>query len=331
MVAKERKDSLVLSASRTKDLVRCGPSELAKVILGERTCRFGLARQHHTLTPRLIHTLVLWTKSPHNILYHQQLNGALNSLIKVNGQVALHVSITGFGSSFVEMGIPHWVETLRLLKEILASKLVRPELVTLRYDPLLRLKFDDWTISNCSLSLFEDIISAGAALGIRQVVTSACDLINYQRAAKRFTAANLKAIGPTEEEAIELVTQMARACHERNVAFSVCCYPEVDFNEVGCINGRLYNSVSLREDCCTEKLHNVIGSQRKRCLCTHSRDIGYSKGFTHCFSQGAGCIYCYSQGATLGKLTKGLLTELDRLRKSDDWWENDSYRHLVER
>ena len=331
MVAKEMKDSLVVSASRTKDLVRCCPDELAKVISGERSCRYGLSRHKYTLATRTIHTLVLWTKSVANMLAHDGLHHALEKLIQCDGQIAVHLSITGFGSSFIEWGIPSWRQAFTDLERILAANLTLPELVTLRYDPLLRLEYNGWTFSNCSLSLFEEIVTRGAELGIRRVVTSACDLMNYERAAKRMTLLDIRPLGPSEKEATALVGQIAKCCHQHGMSFSVCCYPQVNFGEFGCIDGQLYNSASKKKAKCTEVLHNKLGSQRPHCMCTHSRDIGYSKGFTHCFSQGAGCLYCYSQGSTVGKMEGPLKGELHRLRQDPSLLEKEPYRYLFER
>ena len=321
---------IVVSASRTKDLVRCRPNELADVISGRRTCRFGLGRQLHTLKPSQIHTLVLWTKSPQNLLENKNLHQSLKQLLIEGSQIALHISVTGFGASFVEPGIEKWSDTLATVKELIESGMVLPDLVTLRYDPLLRLDFDDWTISNCSIELFEAIIVQAAKLKIKRVITSACDLDTYKRAAKRIGSVGLKAVGPNEKEAIELVKAMAAVCHNSELLFSVCCSPKIDFDDFGCVDGKLYNKTSEGARS-SEVLHNKVGSQRPRCLCTHSRDIGYSKGFTHCFSQGAGCVYCYSQGGTMGAMEKAVLSELERLRNSDRWWENAPYDYLVER
>ena len=330
MVAKEMKDSLVLSASRTKDLLRCCPDALAKVVNGERSCRFGFGRQKYILSPETIHTLVLWTKSVANMWAHEGLRSSLQNLIRCGGQIAVHLSVTGFGSSFIEWGIPTWQQAFAELEDVLAAKLTLPELVTLRYDPLLRLEYNSWTFSNCSMPLFEKIVQRGAELGVKRVVTSACDL-SYQRAVKRMTRFEILPVGPSEEEATILVGQMATCCRQQGVDFSVCCYPQVDFEEFGCIDGQLYNSVSKREMNCTEVLHNKVGSQRPQCMCTHSRDIGYSKGFTHCFSQGAGCLYCYSQGATVGKMKARLKAELDKLRLDPSLLEKEPYLYLFER
>ena len=83
-----RTPTKIISASRRTELVGHYPDHLL--------------RRLRDLGPDTIHTLVIWTKDPTNLLHHRPLREALSSV----GQLFVHWTITGLGGTFLEPNVP---------------------------------------------------------------------------------------------------------------------------------------------------------------------------------------------------------------------------------
>ena len=327
-------EKLVISAARSKDVVACNPEVLAEIVLGERSCRFGLSPKARLLSMEKVHTLVLWTKSPQGILLSQKLEEALKKLRNSGVLLVLQLGVTGFGSTFVEMGVAPWWESLNGCRELIERNVFRADAVVLRYDPLLSLSFLNRELSNCREDLFEKIVKRASSLGIERCVTSACDLDSYRRAAERFEKLGILHTGPSDDFARAFIGSMAEIAHSSGMELSVCCNPDMEVDGFGCIDGRLYNSLSKRAfgrgaPECSELRHNAVASQRPRCKCSFSRDIAYSKGFQYCYGKGMGCLYCYSQARGISRLAEPVRAEMQRLSKDRQAWEREPYAGLL--
>ena len=311
----------VISASRTKDIVRWSPDVLAAVLAGRAACRFGRGGKPHILDRDAVHTLVLWTKDPGNIVRHGALRQALGALVAAGAKVYLQLTATGLGGTFVEHNVPTTAETAQGLGDALDSGLVAPGAVKLRYDPLIFLRAGRVRLSNMRRDLFVEVLDAFAALGVEDVVTSYVDFESYPKVRRRIEAVGLEVIEVEEKAVREFVEWMAEQCHGRAMRFDTCAAPAIPFGREGCISGSRFNAL-MAERCgpaaprCTTQLHNerTPGGQRSRCRCTFSRDIGYSRGFTTCYTHGSGCLYCYSHHEALGpKLLPAVQREVDAL------------------
>ena len=117
------KELLVLSASRRTDLVSCYPEALI-----ERLKEYP---------PDQVHSIVLWTKSPKNML----LRGGLREILSCYRQIYVHLTVTGMGGSAFEPQIPSWQETAALLGEVLQVA-ASPERICWRFDPILEAEKD---------------------------------------------------------------------------------------------------------------------------------------------------------------------------------------------
>lgn len=300
--------SLVISASRTKDLVRWSPDVLADVLLGRRPCRFGWVGKPLRLDLDEIHTLVLWTKDPGPMLQSTELKTALEALVASGGQVYLQLTATGFGNTFVEYGVPCPDVVCERLAAAIKAGLVAPGAVKLRYDPLIRIRAGDYLVTNMRGALFRQVLDAFAPLGVQDVVTSYVDVETYPKVIRRVEdALGLSLDHVPQHEIAELVQWMARECEGRGMRFDTCASPRIPFEREGCIAGSRFNALMVEQHGpgaprCTTQLHNehARGGQRAECRCTYSRDIGYSAGFTTCYTQGSGCIYCYSHRESMG-------------------------------
>ncbi|TKJ38403.1 hypothetical protein CEE37_12855 [candidate division LCP-89 bacterium B3_LCP] len=311
----ESQQPLIISASRTKDMVHRSPDTLAEILTGIKQCRWGPHGPFAQIRPDLIHTIVLWTKAPENLLKHQKLHESLRILHEeYRIQVSLQITATGFGGSFLEPGIPAWEGVCNTVRELFDEGWINPKAVIYRFDPFLLLKTPSGKLfGNISLDLFKDMAAAFVSLGIRRVTTSRADAVRYPKVAQRLKALGLEWIHIPDDRAVKLCEDMDAVCRKMGVDFSVCCEPPVDslLSRWGCIDGVWLNEAKGREyPPATETLHNQIGRQRPACHCTYSRDIGYSPGSATCYSGGFGCLYCYSQGNAKPPDPEGISAEI---------------------
>ena len=300
-------------------MVHRAPTVLARILSGDAPCRWGPRAPHDVIEPDTVHSVVLWTKDPTHLLTHAPLRAALLALKKRHGvEIALQVTATGFGGSFIEPNIPAWQRVVEVLETLFDEGWIDPRAVVYRYDPFLSIRTPGgFLLSNASLPLFERLATAFVGLGIPRVITSRGDAQGYPRVLKRLAPLGLEWVSISDERAQSLCRSMDKVCVRLGAGFSVCCDPvmgelESSWSGVevsdkgrtspgnalrGCVDGRLLNQLKKgRGAPATERLHNEIGKQRAQCACTYSRDIGYSTGSATCFSGGFGCLYCYAQG-----------------------------------
>ena len=314
---------MVISASRTKDVVRNSPDILASILRGEMECRLSFAGRNYYLSLSDVHTLVLWTKSPFNILQNKSLFDVLSYYVKFHrGLIYLQLTVTGLAGSFIEYNIPHHRSIFSFMKKIFDTGLVFPESVRLRYDPYLKIILPSGQeITNMKSELFEEIVSMFSSIGIKRYTSSEVDFANYPQVKKRIEGLGLKIVKPSAIESADFVEKMNQICKKYECSISICCNPYLPefVNIEGCIDGNLFNKIKRErygENCkfADIRLHNeVTGGQRPNCRCTYSFDIGYSKGFTTCYKNQSGCIYCYSQQNLNDELKRKITNEIKRL------------------
>ncbi len=306
---------LILSASRTKDMVHRSPDLLAAILRGETACRWGPHGPCGCVRPADLHSVVLWTKDPRPLLQHRELRQTLRNLThQYNVLISLQITATGLGGSFLEPGIPHWQDVYATLTALLAEGWVDPRAVVFRFDPFLRVRTPGGqTLSNATLEVFTALARDFIGLGIRRVTTSRADAVRYPRVVERIKKLGLEWLHIDNNEAHDLVAKMAAYCHSTGADFSVCCDPYLPdlANNWGCIDARWLNKVKgASSSPALEIPHNRIGKQRPTCQCTYSRDIGYSTGSATCYSGDFGCLYCYAQGNALLPQSENLSDEI---------------------
>ncbi len=320
---------VILSASRTKDMVHRSPDLLADILLGRAPCRWGPRSPFGIVDPEQLHTLVLWTKDPRNLLQHHRLRSVLLDLHHTHhAQISLQITATGLGGSFIEPGIPNWQEVHAILSELLAEGWIDPAAAVYRFDPFIEMRTPGGRIlSNASASLFKKLCDAFTSLGITRVTTSRADSAHYPRALERINSVGLEWLRISDNRAENLCRQMDEICRERGAEFSICCEPAIKslMENWGCIDARLLNRTKGESYApATEEPHNKIGRQRPACQCTYSRDIGYSTGSATCYSGGYGCLYCYSQG-------NAKLPDIDRIQNEISAFDHDPEGYLRSR
>jgi hypothetical protein len=297
-------EKLIISASRTKDLVRVSPGRLAAVLMGEAPVRFGLGKNRAALPLDDLGALVIWTKDPAHMLTDSRLRRALNSFLdRTGGVIVLNLTVTGLAETVLEPGIPVPETVRKTVADLIDCGLAAPELIILRYDPLIQVRTDGGhTIGNLSLDTFNRVLKLFSPLGVRRIKTSLVD-IRYAHVPDRLGRTGLTVDLPGDTELDRLLDEMRSSARRAGARLDICCHPEtgVSNNTAGCIDGFMINqALAGRPWRVTTRRHNDIGRQRRTCRCSFSRDIGYSAGFQTCFKNHGACLYCYSQKNTTG-------------------------------
>jgi DNA repair photolyase len=256
---------IVVSASRRIDMVGTAPDTLRKILETE-------------LPPPLVHTLVLWTKSPGAVL---ALPGLLDTLCGYE-QIFFHVTITGMGGTRLEPLSPPMGKSLAAL-DALVRLAGTPERVRVRFDPVVHLLLPGGR-EYTNLRHVGEVASACGRLGIPEVVTSWME--RYPKVRKRLEGAGVIAGAVSESTVKADAAFMRERCDEAGVRLTGCCAPPLESSR--CIDGELFNRLHpLGRKCSTAKARG----QRPLCTCSTSRDIGWYTACVH------GCLYCYANPA----------------------------------
>ncbi len=247
-------------------MVGCDPAGFAK-LLAEKC------------PPEKVHTLVIWTKNPANLLKHSALSGQ----VKKYDLLHLHFSVTGMGGSSFEPAVPKTEEALKMLPDLIF--LVKtPRLIRLRFDPIVHFRIADGR-EYCNLKIFEQIAPELERYEIRDVSISWMSA--YKKVIRRLEKASITALPVSKQQMQEEAECLRRTALEHNLKIHWCSMPGLPRSR--CIDGKLYNDLHPNGYICSEK---HASGQRKTCGCTESRDIGWYYKCRH------GCLYCYANPQT---------------------------------
>jgi hypothetical protein len=256
----------VISASRRTDMVAWFPDLLCDRIAA--------------LTPEKIHTLVIWTKNPVNMLRHERLRRTLESL----DQVFVHLTVTGMGGSEMEPGVPDAGQILPLLAQLVEMS-GDPNRIRWRFDPIVIWDSEEGRKSN--EDAFHILAPSFANAGILNVITSIYTV--YPKVITRFrNLSRFTPVIPDPVERRELIEKMELAAARSGMTLSWCC--ENGKCPAKCIDGDLLSRLHpKRLDASTERAVD----QRDSCGCTRSLDIGWYNQVCR-----GGCLYCYANPVT---------------------------------
>lgn len=255
----------VISASRRIEMPGFFPEQLA-------------ARLEERCPPESVHTIVLWSKHPRNILDHP----GLRKCLRRHRQVVIHLTVTGMGGSFLEPNIPPSGEVLEVLPDLVGF-LAHPERLRLRFDPIVHLRLPDGRIYS-NLEHFERIASAARSAGIKVMVTSWMEA--YPKVISRLQAFGISPIVLSRPEWKEESDRLAARAAALGIYLTGCCVE--GWPSGACIDGAVLNR--LHPDGQKTSVQKAKG-QRPRCGCTESWDIGW---YYRC---PGGCLYCYANPA----------------------------------
>lgn len=255
----------VVSASRRTELLAHYPDRLA-----ERVRQLG---------PRNIHTVVIWTKDPTNLLVHREVRAALAEV----GQVFVHWTITGLGGTFLEPNVPPSEDQLQLLGSIV-EYLGDPRRCHWRYDPLISARREGERASNVDLERFASLAERVAEAGIPTVHVSFATM--YRKVVRRLQRERVEAEEFDRDARRAFLSEMSQVASDAGLELLTCCEPGFPINR--CIDGELLTALHpTGEQCRTDRARD----QRKLCGCTASLDIGH---YLPCPNR---CLYCYAHPA----------------------------------
>lgn len=274
----------VISASRRTDLVSFFPDWLASAVKREKALVLGPSRrsQEVDLRPETVHTFVLWSKNFENFIanrYH------LRDELSKYDQLYFHFTITGLGGTVIEKRVPPPDVAFAQL-EMLAELAGQPELISLRFDPIVYWEEGGEVRSN--LQFFEALAPRASHLGIKTVRLSFAQW--YTKATRRALRRGFPYIDPPLEAKREAARKLVEAARTHGLDLFSCSQDwlaEVPgITPSSCIDGRLLQSLHPRGEPASLKKDKT---QRQECRCTESVDIGsYTQSCPH------SCIYCYA-------------------------------------
>jgi hypothetical protein len=252
----------VISASRRVDLVGGYPDMLTD-LLDEKA------------PPESVHSLVIWTKSPRNLLSHP----TLSPRIKHYQNLFLHLTVTGMGGSILEPNIPSPGDVLTLLPDLIRL-FAGPEHIRLRFDPIVHLRMPGGSAYS-NLECFADVIKPAANLGISEVTISWMD--EYRKVITHLNRKGITPQTPSESLKREELKKLLDGARKHGVTLHGCCEPTMERSK--CIDGKLLSDLHPRGLRCSTRR---AAGQRELCGCTESYDIGSYRFCPH------GCLYCYA-------------------------------------
>lgn len=253
----------VISASRRVDLVTFYPDHAV-----DRIKQIGVEN---------IHTLVIWTKNPKNILSHPRLKNCLEEL----DHIYILLTVTGLGGTPLEPFAPNTEEVFDQLPQII-DFIGSPQRLALRYDPLIdALHKGEKHISNINMNLFEEILEKASSLGIKRIIVSYVTL--YKKVVERLERNEFAIVDHKIEEITGFIkNKMKTRVEKLEIELSTCVLPNLTTK--GCIDGNTLSLLHPKQEPCSKAKDR---SQRQTCHCTKSYDIG------QWFSCYHNCLYCY--------------------------------------
>ncbi len=259
----KRQYKKVISASRRVDLVAFYPDYMVS-----RLKEIGAGS---------VHSLVVWTKNPQNMLLHPELSRILTEM----DQVYVLLTVTGLGGTALEPHAPTIDFVFTQLPQII-DLIGSPRRLAIRYDPLIDLIYQDKVrICNVDMNLFEEVLHRAHDLEIKRMIVSYVTI--YQKVEKRLSRKGFRVVEHPLGEMIDFIkNRMMPRAEKSSMKLSTCVRP--DLTHRGCIDGEtLMQLHPAQEPCSVAK----DPSQRDACHCTKSLDIG------QWFSCYHNCLYCY--------------------------------------
>jgi hypothetical protein len=251
----------VISASRRVEMVGFFPSKLEEIL--QNRC-----------SPDKVHTVVLWSKDPRNLLKRSSLFEILKSYT-----VFLHFTISGMGGSRLEPGILDTEKSLSLLPDLIRF-LGNHRRLRIRFDPVVHLKTADGR-NYSNLLEFPRIAREVRNAGLNHMIISWMQA--YPKVGKRLARLGIVPIALSRKKRLNERDWIVEQAEKYNINVSGCCVPDMPVTR--CIDGALLTD--LHPDGKPAPIEKANG-QRTECGCTKSWDIGWY------YSCPGGCVYCYA-------------------------------------
>lgn len=253
----------VISASRRMDMVANKPLKLVEAL-------------RIKASPESVHSVVLWTKNPANILQHEKLRTCLLDY----DQLFIHLTITGLGSTVLEPGVPPAETVLSFLPSLIGF-VGDPQRIRIRFDPIIKVRLPGGSLLS-NFEFFEHLAPVVSQHGIRNITSSWVTV--YEKVSQRMQCHQLKIIEPDRTERDQQGKRILQIAKGYGIRMHWCCVS--GFPRSRCIDGPLLSKLHPKG---YQANGERAGGQRPRCGCTKSWDIGWYYKCAH------GCLYCYGQ------------------------------------
>ena len=222
-----------------------------------------------------VHSVVIWTKNPKNMIE----NGPLREILGSYRQIFVHLTITGMGGGDFEPMIPPWEETVGMI-EALVELARGPHRVSWRFDPILQAEGYGKVYSN--FDMFPLLAEVIAPFGIRSCRVSWVS--PYKKVLNRLAKNGWRLASSTLRERKTQAEELNRIAQKYGMKLYFCSMEGFPVSQ--CIDGALLSQIHPDGlECSKEKAKG----QRSLCGCTHSLDIGWYS--LRCRN---GCVYCYA-------------------------------------
>jgi len=203
--------------------------------------------------PEKVHTLVIWTKFPMVLTAPPY-----REVLVAYDQLYIHVTVTGFGGTPLEPGVPPPDDALAAIPELIKLS-GDPRRIRIRPDPLLALRKDGRIITNIPVS--GEIIVKAAVLGVVSFSTSF--LVEYPKVERCLRKSGYTVVELVQEKRVEIMSGLLKLGEKLGVTLNACCV--AGFPVSACIDGNLLTGLHpSRGVCRTDR----AAGQRKRCGCT---------------------------------------------------------------
>ncbi len=234
------------------------------------------------LSPEKVHSICLWSKSFANVLADP---GYLSLY-----DLYFQFTITGY-SKLLE---PNVVDTHMAVRQMeqLAYR-YSPDQINWRFDPVImsiqgEKEPTPENLTKARIRMFEHLCRDISSFGVHRCTISFLCL--YQKVKQRMKASNLSIFIPSQQQQIELVSQMVENAGKYGVTIYTCCSPAIE-TVPGVEKGHCIDGTYLETLFGKKASHAKDTGQRKDCGCTRSKDIG-AYGGQPCKH---GCLYCYAR------------------------------------
>lgn len=262
---------LILSASRRCDLPGFQSVE----------CRERILAKIGRLRTRSLYGVVFWTRHVRPFLK----GGALHELVlHTLENPIINLTVTGLGGTAVEPGVPSTEQVLALLPDLVEAFHGEPFRLRWRFDPLLK--------NLSSIETFQKIAEVVSALKIPTCTFSFPAYFSLKGdLSSQFEKAGILQWSSAEKRSF--LNEMVEIARPLGIRLLSCTQPEnCDFNpwieQAQCIPREVLEQGHPRR---IPLLLTKDVSQRSKCLCIQSDDIGDYET-DRCKG---GCVYCYSK------------------------------------
>ena len=295
----------IASIGRLVD-VRNFPAAAAEMLLGKRPVSLGQPRSlpAQRLDPEVIGAVVFWTKGAPDFLVEQSgLREVLETYKRLKAVVGLQLSVTGWGGTFVEPGIPTVEQVAQGLEKVLATGLIDVDAVQLRYDPLLRIRAPNGRLlGNDTPQAFEKVARPFAGLSLKYVKTKFFLLGNdthgkYRHVRERMRAFHVIPLA-AGNNLLRTYARLVDVARKHNMMLSSCCVRTEQNrpawpHDQGCLSAARLTAVGKKLfGPSWQRLSQAPRPSRRGCLCSQYFDFSRLKGHRKCGSGDSACIYC---------------------------------------